>query len=82
LFTSDRDGNQEIYSVSVDGSGLLNLTNNNASDSLAVWFRGGDWIAFTTNRDGNSEVYVMTAEGENPYNATRDPAEDLSWSWH
>ena len=31
-FTSDRDGNQEIYMVKPDGSDVRNLTNNPAND--------------------------------------------------
>ena len=32
-FTSDRDGNHEIYVMNPDGAGQTNLTNNPASDS-------------------------------------------------
>ena len=36
-FTSDRDGNWEIYVVDADGSNLTNLTNNPAGDGFPVW---------------------------------------------
>ena len=36
-FTSDRDGNLEIYVMNADGSGLTNLTNNPAEDLMAAW---------------------------------------------
>ena len=35
-FTTDRDGNNEIYVVNSDGTGLARLTNNSASDTLTV----------------------------------------------
>ena len=36
-FSSDRDGNTEIYVINVDGSGLRNLTNNPAIDIAPAW---------------------------------------------
>ena len=37
VFTSDRDGNGEIYLMNADGSGQTNLTNNPAYDSSPAW---------------------------------------------
>ena len=36
-FVSDRDGNQEIYTMNADGSGVTRLTNNEAWDSMPSW---------------------------------------------
>jgi TolB protein len=36
-FTSDRDGNKEIYVMNADGSGQTNLTINPASDIGPAW---------------------------------------------
>lgn len=36
-FTSERDGNEEIYLMNADGSDPISLTNNPASDSWADW---------------------------------------------
>ena len=33
-FTSDRDGNREIYVMNSDGSGAANITNNALNDSM------------------------------------------------
>jgi hypothetical protein len=38
-FTSDRDGNAEVYVMNADGSGQVNLTNNPAGDAYPVWSR-------------------------------------------
>ena len=56
-FTSARTGNNEIWLVNPDGSGLLNLTNNPASDTDPTWSPDGEFVAFTSNRDGNYEIY-------------------------
>jgi len=36
-FWSDREGNHEIYSIRLDGTGLTNLTNNPAEDENPSW---------------------------------------------
>lgn len=45
-FESDRDGNDEIYIVNFDGSGLTNVSNRLESDSSPTWSPGGNRIAF------------------------------------
>src|SRR3989442_11795477 len=62
-FTSDRDGNAEIYTMNADGTGQTNLTNNPFFDCCPAWSPDGTRIAFTSNRDGNVEIYVMNADG-------------------
>ena len=37
IFTTRRDGNDEIYIMNDDGSGLTRITNNSASDSHPSW---------------------------------------------
>jgi WD40 repeat protein len=80
-FTSDRDGNSEIYVMNADGTGLINLTNNPAFDGYPAWSPDGSKIAFDTNRDGNREVYVMSADGTGPINVTKSPAFDGHPAW-
>ncbi len=66
-FTSDRDGNYEIYVLNADGSEQTRITNNTASDSDPAWSPHGTKIAFTSDRDGNYEIYVMNADGSGQY---------------
>jgi len=76
-FTTNRDGNQEIYRVRPDGTGLTNLTKNPANDYSPSGFIGGNTLAFVTDRDGNPEIYTMTADGGSPTNVTNNFAQDL-----
>ena len=86
-FTSNRDGNQEIYRIRPDGSGLTNLTKNPANDYSPSGFAGGNLLAFVSDRDGNPEIYTMTTDGGAPTNVTNnfnqdlDPAMDTSGKW-
>lgn len=76
-FTSNRDGNQEIYRVRPDGSGLTNLTKNPANDYAPTSFSSGQ-LAFVTDRDGNPEIYTATSDGGSPTNVTNSFGQDLS----
>jgi len=80
-FGTNRDGNDEIYMMNGDGSGLINLTNNPASDNAPVWSPDGTQLVFESNRDGNLELYVMNADGSSQTNLTNNPTEDLQPAW-
>jgi TolB protein len=62
-FTSNRAGNQEIYVMDADGTGLRRLTNAAGSDANPAFSPKGDLIVFESNRDGTPEIYVMKADG-------------------
>ena len=47
-FTSNRDGNAEIYVINRDGSGLRRLTNHPEIDVTPTWSPTGNQIAFTS----------------------------------
>ena len=70
-FVSDRDGNDEVYVINVDGSGLRNLTRNPARDGHPAWSSDGRTIGFVSNRGGNRDIYVMNADGSGQRNLTR-----------
>jgi Tol biopolymer transport system component len=80
-FQSNRDGNDEIYTIAIDGSGLTRMTNNPASDGHPAWSPDGTRLAFETNRDGNYELYVMNADGSNPVRFTNHTAADRHPIW-
>lgn len=80
-FTSNRDGNAEIYVMNPDGTGQTRLTNNAASDFEPSWSPDGTKIIFTSERDGNREIYVMNADGSAQTRLTNNPTEDASPSW-
>jgi Tol biopolymer transport system component len=68
-FTSNRDGNQEIYLQRADGSELRNLTQTPANDAQPAWL--GDWMVFVSDRDGNQEIYRMRLDGSELANLTQ-----------
>jgi TolB protein len=86
-FSSNRDGDFDIYSVNADGSinadgsGLSNLTSNGATDLSPEWSADGTRVAFSSDRDGDFDVYTMDANGGNLVQVTDDPATDAEPSW-
>jgi len=68
-FSSTRDGNSEIYSSNLDGSGVARLTNNPAIDVSPTCGPGGQ-IAFVSARHGGPQVFLMSATGGEPKRIT------------
>ena len=82
-FANERDGNNEIYVISVDGTGLRNLTRNPADDGHPKWSPDGRTIGFVSNRGGNRDIYVMNTDGSGQRNLTSDvdqQAFGIAWS--
>ncbi|HEX8423235.1 MAG TPA: hypothetical protein VF634_07485, partial [Pyrinomonadaceae bacterium] len=85
-FTSERDGNQEIYIMDPDGSQQTRLTNNTASDADPAWSPDGTKIAFVSDRDGSGgvgigEIYVMNPYGNAQTRLTTNVTFDFSPAW-
>jgi TolB protein len=92
LFTTDRDGNEEIYAMNADGSNPRNLTRhplNDGRDGGYAWSPDGRKILFATNRDRNrgrdgkvaTELYVMNADGSGQRRLTRTSEWEFVHSW-
>ena len=76
-FTSQRDGNDEIYVMDADGSNQQRLTNDPAQDWWSSWSPDGFCIIFVSKRDRNCDViWVMDVDGSNQQRLTKGPAED------
>lgn len=71
IFSSIMSGNQEIWSINADGSGLQQLTNNAADDGTPMASPDNNWIFFTSNRTGVAQVWRMNADGSNQVQITQ-----------
>ena len=75
--TYQYDGDENIYAIAPDGTGLRRLTSDSGFDDDAAWSPNGRRIAFASNRahpgqacEGVSptcdyDIYVMSADGSN-----------------
>jgi Tol biopolymer transport system component len=89
-FTSNRDGDDEIYTVRPDGKGLTRLTRSPGNDAHPGWSPDGQWIVFASNRSGfkdetggmsDSEIFVMRADGSDVRQLTENAYEDGTPAW-
>jgi TolB protein len=80
-FTSNRDGNPEIYVMNKDGSGLRRMTNNPAIDVSPTWSPTGNQLAWVSDRTGQPKIYLMNADGTGQRLLVGDPKSDRpTWS--
>lgn len=64
LFTSQREGNWEIYITGLDGKEIRNLSNNpQANDGLPTISPDGNWVAFVSDRNFGGAVWAVPLAG-------------------
>ena len=74
-FSSDRDGDFDIYTMNLDGSGLVHL-DFGGDDFNAAWSPDGTKIAFSSTQDGDYDVYVRNANGTGAVTQLTDESPD------
>ena len=95
MFTSDRDGDFELYTIRPDGTGLRRLTKSPGNDAHSIWSNDGEWIVFSSARMGfkdemalydgvpqpYGEIFAMRADGSDVRQLTDNKWEDASPGW-
>ncbi|HEX2906139.1 MAG TPA: hypothetical protein VHO69_04720 [Phototrophicaceae bacterium] len=78
VFSSNRDGQFEIYTVNPDGTDLQRLTQNDSADLSPSWSPDGKQIAFFSDVASTfySDIFVMNTDGGNLINLTNTPQQD------
>src|SRR5439155_1757270 len=63
-FADNSDGDDEIFILNLDGSGVTRLTDNTFRDAPTAWSPNGAQILFLSDREGGDEdIFVMNADG-------------------
>ena len=56
-FSSERDGNYDIYIMDIEGKNIQNLTNHPATDFSPTFSPNSRWMAYVSDRD----IYLMNS---------------------
>ena len=80
-FSSNRDGNWDIYVMDPDGNGQVRLTQHQANDYSPVWSPNGEQILFVSDRGGDDDLYVMDADGRDVRRVFRKSAHRTEPTW-
>ena len=95
MFTTDRDGDFELYTIRPDGTGLRRMTNVPGNDAHSIWSTDGEWVVFSSGRKGfkdemalydgvpqpYGEIFAMRADGSDVRQLTDNKWEDASPGW-
>jgi Tol biopolymer transport system component len=78
-FQSRQEGNNEIYVMNADLTGIKNVSGSTFSDSAPNWILGGKRLAFTSNRDGGSDrgggqIFTVKPDGTDIMRLTDPPS--------
>lgn len=81
-FTSNRDGDYEIYVIGVDGEGLQQITNNDqVVDFDPTWSPDGARLVYASTAGGDSELVVANADGSDARTITENRSRDADPAW-
>ncbi|GAB4465564.1 MAG: hypothetical protein Kow00120_30730 [Anaerolineae bacterium] len=81
LYTSERDGDFEIYLMDEDGVEVTKLTDNDADEFSPRFSPDRQRIAFVSDRDGDMEIFIMGIDGTNAVQLTNNDVEDHYPAW-
>jgi TolB protein len=77
VFESTRDGpDADIFIMNADGTGVVQLTDNDAGESTPSFTPDGRFIVYTSEQDGNPDVFLMGVDGSGKRNLTKHPGAD------
>jgi len=82
-FSSNSNGNRDIYAMVIDGSGLRRLTTYDDDDGYPCWSPDGERIAFYAYHGTETwSIYTMRADGSERRRLThREGAQDYAPQW-
>ena len=81
-FSSDREGNMDVYLIPVGGGQAKQLTNHSSDDTVLGWSADSRSVLFVGNRgeDFTPQLYLVSTEGGMPWKAGTDMGVQASYS--
>ncbi|HAB54401.1 MAG: hypothetical protein A2315_03485 [Ignavibacteria bacterium RIFOXYB2_FULL_35_12] len=73
LFISNRNNNDDIYTMTIDGNDVKRLTNSEGYDGSCSFSPDNSKILFVSYRSGKAQIYIMDSNGNNQKQLTNTP---------
>ena len=81
VFSSNRDGDWDIYSMDVNGDNLRQLTDHPAADRFPGFSPNGRRIAFISDRGVTDDLYVMDSDSNNVIRLAHEGFSKFAPTW-
>ena len=81
LFSSDRSGNFDIWSLSVSGGEPTPFAASPLADDNPLYSPDGSQVLFRSDRAGSSDLWVVSATGGEPRQLTDGPSNESWGAW-
>jgi TolB protein len=72
IYTGQRDGELDIYKISIDGGDEVRLTHTPGVDDGSEYTPDGQWIYFNSARTGRMQIWRMRPDGSGQEQLTDD----------
>ncbi|HSK65089.1 MAG TPA: S41 family peptidase [Pyrinomonadaceae bacterium] len=81
-FSSDRNGNMDVYLIPAGGGQVKQLTHHSSDDTVLGWSSDSRSVIFSANRgeDFAPQLYLVSTEGGMPWKAGTDMGVQASYS--
>lgn len=80
-YSSNRDGDFEVYVLDMRGGQLTRLTDHPAADRSPKWSPDGRQLVFVSDRSGNDDLYLTSGSRGEPIQLTSDSGSDRNPAW-
>jgi Tol biopolymer transport system component len=81
LFSSNRSGNSDIWSVAVSGGEPVPFAASPLADDTPLFSPDGSQVLFRSTRGGSSDLWVIGAAGGEPRQLTDGPSNEGEAAW-
>ena len=81
VFVSNKSGNEDIFSMNLDGSELIQLTDHSGNDMYPSVSPDGKKIAYTSDIEGSWQLIIMNWDGTEKTQITFNPERDAYPTW-